>query len=183
MARVAELSMVKLKLSETERKRVQLEELLVDSVQRMDQGLPPNRQCEQEWKRVTCKPSWMITVFNRPYLQLCPQSPMTATSSSRRQFLDRTLTFQKTALFPSLGHTAQWPPSNRRSLDRRCATSGSPNQNLSIFNNVIFYSNKIYFSISGVFALAHDLCPGPCTRMFKSPLTAGSKSVCFCIII
>lgn len=57
MARVAELSMVKLKLSETERKRVQLEELLVDSVQRMDQGLAPNRQCEQEWKRVTCKPS------------------------------------------------------------------------------------------------------------------------------
>lgn len=63
MARVAELSMVKLKLSETERKRVQLEELLVDSVQRMDQGLPPNRQCEQEWKRVTCKQSWMSTVL------------------------------------------------------------------------------------------------------------------------
>lgn len=57
MARVAELSMVKLKLSETERKRVQLEELLVDSVQRMDQGLPPNRQCEQEWKRVTFVPT------------------------------------------------------------------------------------------------------------------------------
>ena len=63
MARVAELSMVKLKLSETERKRVQLEELLVESVQRMDQGLPPNRQCEQEWKRITCEYSSLISLI------------------------------------------------------------------------------------------------------------------------
>lgn len=51
MARVAELSIVKTKLIDSERDRVRLTELLEDSIIRMERGLPPNEAAELEWLR------------------------------------------------------------------------------------------------------------------------------------
>jgi len=51
MARVAELSIVKAKLVDSERERVRLTELLESSITRMECGLPPNEGAEQDWVR------------------------------------------------------------------------------------------------------------------------------------
>ena len=51
MARVAELSIVKSKLVESERERLRLDELLEESMIRMEKGLAPNEAAEQEWNR------------------------------------------------------------------------------------------------------------------------------------
>jgi len=51
MARVAELSIVKAKLVESERERVRLTELVEESIMRIERGLAPNQDAEQEWNR------------------------------------------------------------------------------------------------------------------------------------
>jgi len=55
MARVAELSIVKSQLLESERERVRLAELVEESIVRLEKGLPPNEIAEKEWKRLEAK--------------------------------------------------------------------------------------------------------------------------------
>ena len=54
-ARVAELSIVKSQLLESERERVRLAELVEESIVRFEKGLPPNEIAEKEWKRMEAK--------------------------------------------------------------------------------------------------------------------------------
>ena len=54
-ARVAELSIVKSQLLESERERVRLAELVEESIVRLEKGLPPNEIAEKEWKRMEAK--------------------------------------------------------------------------------------------------------------------------------
>ena len=51
MARVAELSMMKYKLLDSEQERSKLQEQLEDAYVRLEKGLAPTMDAQQEWKR------------------------------------------------------------------------------------------------------------------------------------
>ena len=51
MARVAELSMMKYKLLDSEQERTKLQEQLEDAYVRLEKGLAPTMEAQQEWKR------------------------------------------------------------------------------------------------------------------------------------